>query len=215
MPGDLWAGYLQAQAADVAETEREEEKKKQRLQEQLQKLNMESLRRGMERDAREWEIEQAARTGREETLSGLSEFIKGGDTLGPEQWLLGQQLGIDLSGLEDFTREQYEPSPEELAGEWRIEAGLQPKAGAGSTRSVTDAERAERYSKIPEDQRTEYQKKFLKKYFEGTRRGTTGDWLDDILGGEGGVETPAAGEDLDAQILQTQKEIRELLKSLK
>ena len=207
MPGDLWTGYLQAQAADVAEVEREEEKKRQRLQDQLQKLNMESLRRGMERDAREWEMEEAGRAQREEMLSGLRDFF-GEETV--DAALMG------LSGLGG--KKEQEPwfigTPHEERGlgkEFHIKPG-------GSTRSPTDAERAERYSKIPEDQRTEYQKKFLKKYFEGTRAGTEG-WTQyekDVgfrFGGSGGEEV--AGEDLDAQILETQKEIRELLKSLK
>lgn len=210
MPGDLWTGYLQAQAADVAEVEREEGKKKQRLEEQLQKLDMESLRRRIDRDAQKWEIEKTAQAQTEAAFSRLREIL-------PQEYIDAALTGIDLSGL--HPKKEQEPwfigTPHEEKGlgkEFHIKPG-------GSTRSPTDAERAERYSKIPEDQRTEYQKRFLKKYFEGTRAGTD-EWSPlekDVgfrFGGSGGEETEVEPGSSDAIILEQQKQIKELLEKM-
>lgn len=126
MAGDLWQGYLDAQAADVAETEREEDKKRQRLNEQLQKLNMESTRRGIEKQAWDFKIEQATQAEREKNLSVLEGFLD------PDQMAV-LRLGGDLSEFQDVTEEQYLPSADELRNEYLIETGQKPEAGGGSS----------------------------------------------------------------------------------
>ena len=161
MAGDLWQGYLDAQAADVAEVEREEQKKKQRLEEQLQKLNMEGLRRRIDINAQKWEIEQTARTRSEEALSRLRDFL-------PPEYIDAALTGIDLSDLRPkkeqepwFIGTPYEerglgkefyikPEGTESYGEWlrgeRTKSLLKDRAG----------EPAERETKLKD-----YHQKFL------------------------------------------------------
>lgn len=190
MPGDLWTGYLQAQAADVAEVEREEGKKKQRLEEQLQKLNMESLRRTIDRDAQKWEIEKTAQAQREEMLSGLRGFF--GD-----EAIDAFELGFGPLELREFTEERYLPTKKELAGEWRIEAGLQPRAKVKTkTGKVSLGEqRLHWLGQPPSETPLKWKNDLVKKGYRPNaadkwepvpKKAGTDDWINRALGKEGG-----------------------------
>lgn len=185
MPGSLLEGYMAGKRYLQEREEKEEEGKREKLNDQIRELEFKRLTRGLERSAEEWE--------QRKTQYGQAQADR--------------ERGIGRSDVE-WGQEQADRERQQAALE-RVRAGSRDpvdlhEAGIKiekkpTIRSMTDAERAEAYSKIPENQQTEYQKKFLKKYFEGTRGATkpispTGiPGLDEDVMESGATFDPASG----------------------
>lgn len=125
-------------------------------------------------------LEEAPETVREPLYSAL-DLVPGltsGEQLQRtrvEEKVEGAPRAVPFLG--QYLPEEIRPEAAEMA------YGFKPKAGAGITRRMTDAERAEAYSQISEDQRTSFQQNFLNKYFRATGRSS----LEDQIFGEIGV----------------------------
>lgn len=177
MPGSLLEGYMTGKRYLQEREEREEQQKREKLEDQLRELRFKGLTRTLERSAEEWEREKGEYQQKEQAMLRL-----------PEEERPYARLGLRLPEQEK-PRYPWMGTPYEERG-----AEKEFHISKPTIRSLTDAERAERYSKIPEGQRTDFQRDFLKKYFEG-RRG--GDELWNWLNGEEGGGSTSTTEQED------------------
>lgn len=181
MPRSLLEGYMAGKRYLQEREEREEQGKREKLEDQLRELKFKGLTRQLEMSAQEWEQTKKGYQQGEEAILQL-----------PEEQQPYARLGLRLPQKEKGPTVPWWVGTEHEKPYIRKQTQI-----AGPTlRSVNDRDTAQAYSKIPEEQRTPFQKKFLKKYFEGTRAGKTYQYssdpedeaiLQEIFGGGGGT----------------------------
>lgn len=203
MPGSLLEGYMAGKRYLQEREEKEEEGKREKLNDQIRELEFKRLTRGLERSAEEWEQKKKKYQQEEEAILQL-----------PEEQRPHARLGLRLP-------EEREPAYPWMGTRYEEEGAEKQfhiQKPTGPTLPETDEYwLGQPFSKTPPGKKNRltkagYRQKAGTDEWEPAPKATTGDWLDDLLGGEEGTEVVPGSP--DAIILEQQKQIKELLEKM-